>query len=399
MSIEDLITACSVPDENYQNIRDALNSIFIDNPTSTTLGQQFDNIAVVDSDAPDPIPLLIFLVSEDDYDLVQKLLQLDANPNVYGDANVTPLIINAGNGNHAITSLLLQYGANPKLDDNSGFTALMTAADYGHLEVVETLLANQSGLSTINYRGMDNITAYSLARARNYTLIMDLLAQHGADTNVQDGKRKKKLSLRKKKISKKSHTKSKKSNDGAVYYAGYVPHRFKHHIPIDHIWNNNSFQIMAHEILGKSASTPIYNNLSYYIQKLGAKYIHHPPPQQQQRIITRYIFPPRRRIITRRIYYPRFKYRSSSSSSRPRLITSRRNRRQPSPPKRRTSTPQLAKLLKPHLPFLKRRTNSPPKRRTNSPPKRRTNSPPKRRLPFPSRRHTNTPQLAQFLKK
>jgi hypothetical protein len=68
----------------------------------------------------------------------------------------------------------------------------------------------------------------------------------------------------------KSKKKSKKNTDGAIYYTGKVPMRFRNHIPPNYIWSDTSFQVMAHELLHMNAPM---QNLGYYIQRTGARYL------------------------------------------------------------------------------------------------------------------------------
>jgi len=70
--------------------------------------------------------------------------------------------------------------------------------------------------------------------------------------------------------SKKNAKKKTKKTDGAVYYTGRVPHRFQNRIPPNNIWNDATFQVMAHELLHVKA--PI-QNLGYYIHQTGARYL------------------------------------------------------------------------------------------------------------------------------
>ena len=68
----------------------------------------------------------------------------------------------------------------------------------------------------------------------------------------------------------KSKKKGKKNTDGAIYYTGRVPMRFRNHIPPNYIWNDASFKVMAHELLHRNAPM---QNLGYYIRQTGARYL------------------------------------------------------------------------------------------------------------------------------
>jgi hypothetical protein len=73
-------------------------------------------------------------------------------------------------------------------------------------------------------------------------------------------------------MKKRSGTKKQKktTTDGAVYYSGRVPERYRYRIPPNYIWNDASFQMMAHELLQLRASI---QPIGYYIQRMGARYL------------------------------------------------------------------------------------------------------------------------------
>jgi len=101
----------------------------------------------------------------------------------------------------------------------------------------------------------------------------------------------------------KSKKKGKKKTDGAIYYTGRVPERFRNRIPPNYIWNDASFQVMAHELLHVNA--PI-QNLGYYIRQTGAKYIVPKRSPAPRRSPVRFPLPAPRRspVQVQRRYYP-----------------------------------------------------------------------------------------------
>jgi ankyrin repeat protein len=121
-------------------------------------------------------PLLV-AVQKRNTEVVKRLLQARANPNVKDKDGVTPLILAAKyehivqihygpsvrmirNLEPEIAKLLLDAGAAPNEKDPDGLTALMFAAAQGRLELVKTLLA---GGADVNAKGADGVTASQVA--------------------------------------------------------------------------------------------------------------------------------------------------------------------------------------------------------------------------------------------
>lgn len=74
-----------------------------------------------------------------DKDLVIKLLNKKANPNVKDKNGVTPLIWAVKMGNKDLVTILLEYKADRNLSDNSGKTAFEYAIESRNLEILNII--------------------------------------------------------------------------------------------------------------------------------------------------------------------------------------------------------------------------------------------------------------------
>jgi ankyrin repeat protein len=81
-------------------------------------------------------------------ELLARLLDRGAEPNVTPDWGLTPLMVGALQGNLAAISLLLEHGADPARRNPAGRSALDLARDAGHAEAaraIEKHLARRGG--------------------------------------------------------------------------------------------------------------------------------------------------------------------------------------------------------------------------------------------------------------
>lgn len=74
-----------------------------------------------------------------DKNLVIKLLQKSANPNIKDNNGVTPLIWAVKMGNAELVKILLQYGADKSLADNYNKTAFEYALEFNKTEIIQIL--------------------------------------------------------------------------------------------------------------------------------------------------------------------------------------------------------------------------------------------------------------------
>lgn len=113
-------------------------------------------------------------------EVVTLLLSQDASLlNLPGYHERTALMAAAGGGHVELVSLLLKHGADPRARMSGGTRALDFAAQEGHLEVVEQLLAYDSGL--LDLPGDDDCTALIMAAGRGHLALVEGLLSRGAD--------------------------------------------------------------------------------------------------------------------------------------------------------------------------------------------------------------------------
>ena len=111
-------------------------------------------------------------------ELVQLLIDNNANLNVTDNYGATALIRAASSGHTEIVKLLIDNDANLNVTDNHGATALIRAASSGHTEIVKLLIDNDANLNVTDNHGA---TALMLAAGIGHTEIFRLLIKHGAD--------------------------------------------------------------------------------------------------------------------------------------------------------------------------------------------------------------------------
>lgn len=80
-------------------------------------------------------------------ELVRKLLDGGADPNVVGDSYISALMLAAENGHTEILEMLIAEGAHLNdVEDDWNYNALMLAAENGHIETVKLLVENDAYL-------------------------------------------------------------------------------------------------------------------------------------------------------------------------------------------------------------------------------------------------------------
>jgi len=99
----------------------------------------------------------------------------------------TPLHFSSGFGRKDVVEYLLNKNANVHMKDDGGLVPLHNAASFGHAEVVQLLLNHHS-----NVNALDNWNFSPLAEAasKGKVDVCLILLQHGADPNIKnsDGK-------------------------------------------------------------------------------------------------------------------------------------------------------------------------------------------------------------------
>jgi ankyrin repeat protein len=125
-----------------------------------------------------------------DVEMVQVLLNLEADVNIRNNASSSPLKYTLENPSSPdkvpnylkslanIARLLLDRGADIDARDFEGRTLLHTMTNVGLIEVIRVLL---EGGADVGAEDKEGRTPFSLAKERGYDEIMKLLSEHGAE--------------------------------------------------------------------------------------------------------------------------------------------------------------------------------------------------------------------------
>ena len=94
----------------------------------------------------------------------------------------TALILAADKGYKEIVDILLENNADVNAKDNNGWTALILAAENGHKDIVIILLQNNAN---VNARSDSDVTALLAAVKNDYKPIVEILLHNRANINVK----------------------------------------------------------------------------------------------------------------------------------------------------------------------------------------------------------------------
>jgi ankyrin repeat protein len=142
---------------------------------------------------------------------VEILISIEADVNVKGKNNVTPLILASQKGNLDIVRVLLNSGA--RIDDimTDGRTALLMACKNGHIEVVKLLLGRKAN----QFLKRNGISPRDIAKSNGHTEIVRILDlyKHNAEIpeKVRGGKRRKTIRRGKRKGKRRKTNKRKRT--------------------------------------------------------------------------------------------------------------------------------------------------------------------------------------------
>jgi ankyrin repeat protein len=142
---------------------------------------------------------------------VEILISINADVNVKGKNNVTPLILASQQGNLDIVKVLLNSGA--RVDDimTDGRTALLMACKNGHIEVVKLLLGRKAN----QFLKRNGISPRDIAKSNGHTEIVRILDlyKHNAEIpeKVRGGKRRKTIRRGKRKGKRRKTNKRKRT--------------------------------------------------------------------------------------------------------------------------------------------------------------------------------------------
>lgn len=124
---------------------------------------------------------LMYAAGNDDYRIVQKLLDQGVEINAKDKKGQTALIIASTNNHIDTVKVLLAKNADINLRNNHGATALIMAAMRGHVATVKALLDKDPDL-TVKTNG--GLTALDAAELDGHTKIAAILKQHSAINNI-----------------------------------------------------------------------------------------------------------------------------------------------------------------------------------------------------------------------
>ena len=126
---------------------------------------------------------LLRTAKEGQSQVLELLLEKDADVDAKDEYGQTPLLWAAWNGHEAVVKLLLEKGAELETEDSSGQTPLLWAAWNGHEAVVKLLLEKGAELETKSSYGQTPL----LWAARNgHEAVVKLLLEKGAELETKD---------------------------------------------------------------------------------------------------------------------------------------------------------------------------------------------------------------------
>ncbi|VDK20228.1 unnamed protein product [Taenia asiatica] len=143
------------------------------------------NLNHADQDGRTALCVAAFCVPESasHSEVVAKLLQLGADPNLGDREHVTPLIGAANMGRRDICEFCLEADADVDMVDKSGRSALVAAVVNGHVDVVQLLLFWCAAVDTIDLNGR---SVLSIAAACGRTQVVRQLLDRGLDEGHRD---------------------------------------------------------------------------------------------------------------------------------------------------------------------------------------------------------------------
>ncbi|XP_044726613.1 serine/threonine-protein phosphatase 6 regulatory ankyrin repeat subunit B-like isoform X3 [Chrysoperla carnea] len=143
-----------------------------------------DHGANVDAQTRDGSTALQFAIWNDHSQVVEVLLEYNANVNVRNHIDrETPLHVSARSRDVEICKMLLNKGADVDAKEKNGSTALHIATEEGSNEIVKLLLERGAKVDSKN---KCNITPLYLSAQRDHQEIIETLLKFGADINSRN---------------------------------------------------------------------------------------------------------------------------------------------------------------------------------------------------------------------
>ncbi len=115
-------------------------------------------------------------------EIVEKLLDTGADPDIGDNENSRPIHNAAVGGNNGVIEVLLKHGLEIAVMDNNGMTALMFAISYSHFETANYLLDKGADTKLANNNGW---TALHYAVQQEQAELAKRLIESGTDLNAQ----------------------------------------------------------------------------------------------------------------------------------------------------------------------------------------------------------------------
>jgi ankyrin repeat protein len=137
----------------------------------------------VNAPEPDGTTALHWAVTQDDLDLVDRLIRAGAKVNVKNDYGATPMSEAAIIGNAAVIRKLIEAGADVNSPNEDGQTVLMVVARTGNVEAARVLLKNGADVNAKEQWRQQ--TALMWAAAQKQPEMVKELVAHGADVNAR----------------------------------------------------------------------------------------------------------------------------------------------------------------------------------------------------------------------
>lgn len=116
-------------------------------------------------------------------EVVEVLLEYNANVNIQGHQNRTALMMAAQEGSENIVEILLAHSADVNIKDKDNETALTNAARNNKFEIVTILLKHNANVDT---QGKDNQTALMTSCNDRFIKVIQTLLNYKADINIKN---------------------------------------------------------------------------------------------------------------------------------------------------------------------------------------------------------------------
>ena len=126
---------------------------------------------------------LHWAVYRKDLELVQMLLDEDADPNLRNDYGATPMTVASEHGDFAILQALIDAGGDIESPNSEGQTLLMAVARTGHTDTAKLLLDKGAKVNASESWGGQ--TALMWAASQQQPAMVKLLIENGADVNAR----------------------------------------------------------------------------------------------------------------------------------------------------------------------------------------------------------------------